>query len=101
MMNPPPLPLRLSNLTIAVSLLVVMQAECAASTMPEGMKGWWYFTGINSPDHYAPDPLTACRLTAENHMRTPLLAMRPTPGSLGNIMDCKYQTMLGVPKEGD
>lgn len=69
--------------------------------MPEGMKGWWYFTGVNSPDHYAPDPLTACRLTAENHMRTPLLDMRSTPGSLGNMMDCKYQTMLGVPKEGD
>lgn len=88
---------RLPAFSLAFSMIVAAQSASAHSAMPEGMKGWWYYTGVNTPDQYAADPLTACRLTAENHQKTPLLAMRPTPGGNGNVIDCMY-SLYGNPK---
>jgi hypothetical protein len=90
---------RFSAVSLALSMLCAAPYASAQAAMPEGMKGWWYYTGVNTPDQFAADPLTACRLTAQNHARAPLLAMRPTPGTNGVIMDCKYVVFL--PKEGD
>jgi RHS repeat-associated protein len=99
MMNYSPLTTRFSALTLTFSLSVVMPTA-HAEAMPEGMKGWTYFTGINSTQQYVSDPVEACTLSAENHMRSPLLAMRSTPGGTG-MLDCKYRHMLGVPKGGE
>lgn len=60
---------RLSRLTAcALALLLVVVAHCAQARQapPEGTKGWWYYTGLNSPGDYAADPITACKKNAQN-----------------------------------
>ncbi|MES2757632.1 MAG: RHS repeat-associated core domain-containing protein [Pseudomonadota bacterium] len=94
-----PLSARFSTFPLTFSMIVAAQAV-HAQAMPPGMKGWTYFTGINSTQQYVGDPVEACRRSAENHMRSPLIAMRSTPGASG-MLDCKYQHMLGVPKGGE
>lgn len=49
-------------LAFALALSMLCAAHCASAqpAMPEGMKGWWFSTGANTPDQFAADPLTAC-----------------------------------------
>lgn len=88
---------RLIATSLALSLAFAAQSIAAEPVLPEGMKGWWYFTGINGPERYAADPLTACKLTAQNHANAPLIAMRQMPGSNGPMMECKYKVFLPQP----
>jgi YD repeat-containing protein len=89
---------RLPSSLLAVSMLVATQGVAAEPALPEGMIGWWYYTGITSPAHFTADPITACALSAQNHFRTPLLAMRAMPGTNAPIMECQYASP-GSPKD--
>lgn len=40
---------RLQVSLLAVSVLVAPLGVCAETPMPEGMVGWWYYTGVNPP----------------------------------------------------
>ncbi|MDQ1924314.1 DUF6531 domain-containing protein [Massilia pseudoviolaceinigra] len=62
----------------------------AENSLPEGTLGWWYYSGATSPDHYAPDPITACQKGAWHHAREPLVAMRPWPARR-DAFDCSYR----------
>jgi RHS repeat-associated protein len=81
---------RLPSFLLAVSMTIAMPAVGAKPATPEGMVGWWYYTGVNTPDQFVADPITACAISAQNHFRAPLLAMRAVPGSNAPIMECKY-----------
>ena len=83
---------RLPIFLLASSIVVATQDVSAAQPMPEGMVGWWYYTGVNTPDQFAADPITACRLSAQNHFRAPLLEMRAMPEASAPIMECKYSS---------
>jgi YD repeat-containing protein len=86
---------------IAFSLAAVLISLAhGAQALPQGMVGWWYYTPLGFPDEFADDPITACKKTAENHMGTPLLAMRPL-GSSGKLMSCKYAHFIGSPNDGE
>jgi hypothetical protein len=65
--------LRLRTFSLALSLIVTAETVFAEPHMPEWTKGWWYYTGVNTPNQYAADPITACRFTAKNHAAAPLL----------------------------
>jgi RHS repeat-associated protein len=88
---------QLTATSFALSLAFAAHSIAAEPVLPEGMKGWWYFTDINGQARFAADPLTACTLTAQNHANAPLVAMRPMPGSNGLLMDCKYKVFLPQP----
>lgn len=80
-------------LVLAVATLASHKTH-AQQTMPEGMKGWWYYTHIGPGEQgYAADPVTACSNSAMNHMGTPLLAMRPN-ASGAPAYDCKYSHFM-------
>jgi hypothetical protein len=85
--------LRLLISLLAVAMIVATQGV-RAEPMPEGMVGWWYYTGVNTPDQFAADPITACRLSAQNHFSTPLLEMRAMPRTSAPIMECKYSSRI-------
>jgi YD repeat-containing protein len=85
---------QLTATSFALSLVFAVHSTAAEPVLPEGMKGWWYFTGITRPARFAADPLTACTLTAQNHAAAALEAMRPTPGGNGLMLDCKYKVFL-------
>ena len=91
---------RLTALVVAILLMAFAHPVHAQQTLPEGTKGWWYYTGVNSPGRYAPDPITACKKNAANQMGTPLLAMRPA-GDSGGVMSCKYAHFIGSPNDGE
>jgi RHS repeat-associated protein len=87
--------LRIAALRLPASffaLLITAQSAGAEPPMPEGMVGWWYYTGVNTPDQFAADSITACRLSAQNHFKAPLLEMRAMPGASAPIMECKYSS---------
>ena len=67
----------------------------AGEPLPEGVLGWDYFDGLFNYHAYAPDPVTACQLTAKNHMGTPLLAMRKAAFNAVQY-DCKYPHFMPV-----
>ena len=83
---------RLTAFAVATTLIAIPHY---AQALPEGTLGWWYFIAANSPGGYAADPVTACKHTAQNHMGTPLVAMRPGRNSSVS-MDCKYRHFLVV-----
>lgn len=62
---------------LAILLLAVAHLAHAQQDPPAGSKGWWYYINASSDGGYAPDPVSACKITAANHMGTPLLAVRP------------------------
>jgi RHS repeat-associated protein len=70
----------------------------AEQALPQGTKGWWYYINLSSPGGHTPDPISACKLTAKNHMGTPLLAIRPT-ASPSNLQ-CRYEHFIGEPDGG-
>jgi RHS repeat-associated protein len=92
MMNRRTVVLRWSICLLAVSMIVPTKGVRAEQPIPEGMVGWWYYTGVNTPDQFAADPITACRLSAHNHFRAPLLEMRAMPEASAPIMECKYSS---------
>lgn len=59
-------------------------------TMPEGTIGWWAYGAS-----YQPDPVSACSLTAQNHMGSVLVKMVPktitSPG-----YDCWYNHFINA-----
>jgi hypothetical protein len=74
---------QLTNRTIRrlyqIALIVlgsVSTAPSLAAPLPEGMKGWWYYTDGPTTQGYASNPVEACTLTAKNHYGTPLVDMR-------------------------
>jgi YD repeat-containing protein len=74
-------------------LLVLMTAgrvSAADTPLPEGTLGWWVFDWGKTV--YANSPAEACELTAQNHMGTHLVDMRPRSDSLW--FDCKYPNMI-------
>ena len=84
---------------ILVSGYLITACNCiAAGAAPEGTVGWWYYIhGARSG--YASDPVEACKLTAQNHMGTPLVAMRPfayeaSNGKKTTLQECKYSHSL-------
>ncbi|MDL2356484.1 MAG: hypothetical protein QFF03_14620, partial [Pseudomonadota bacterium] len=93
MMNRRRLLSRVNAFALATMFIAVPHCARAQQTLPEGTLGWWYYTTGTSPDGYAADPVTACKKTAQNHMGTPLIAMRPHSNS-SSILDCKYKHFL-------
>lgn len=82
--------------SMGLTVLAVYPTDVGAEVaMPEGTIGWYYYSGINYK--YAADPVEGCRLTAKNHMGTPLLDMRLNPSIPdGTRYDCKYSHFLKV-----
>jgi RHS repeat-associated protein len=80
------------------TLLVGTRGVCAETAMPEGMIGWWYYTGINGTPQYTADPVTACTLTAQNHGAAKLLGMRAMNGTNAPMLECKY-SLLNIPNK--
>lgn len=80
---------------LLISLLILQTfagVYAANSPMPEGMKGWWYYINIYS-NGYAATPEEACKLTAQNHMKTWLVDMEAVENFTFN---CKYPHFLVV-----
>ena len=82
------------------AFLVGTRGVCADTAMPEGMIGWWYYTGINGQAQYTSDPVEACRLTAQNHGAATLLGMRPMSGTNAPMLECRY-SLLNIPNKED
>ncbi|NHZ84141.1 hypothetical protein F2P44_33535 [Massilia sp. CCM 8695] len=80
----------------ALILLPLVLGRARAETgLPEGTLGWWYYSGVLSEAHYAPDPVTACQKGAWHHAREPLVAMRPYKDRR-DAFECAYR--WGPPK---
>lgn len=98
MKNCHPFAVRWRSLAVAICAIAYMASVHGEQALPEGSKGWWYFTFLNDVGHYTTDPITACQKTAQNHMGQPLVAMRPAIGSdNGAVFDCAYSHFIGAP----
>ncbi|MCE3605429.1 DUF6531 domain-containing protein [Massilia sp. P8910] len=83
-------------LRVMCLFLALLQGNAHAENgLPEGTRGWSYYTGVLGPDEFASDPLTACQKTAMKHMGRPLKTMRPHDGHR-DWYDCIYPHFLRV-----
>ena len=78
----------LLRLAVVAASLAGFTQNALADEMPEGMFGWWYLIAPGEAG-YAPDPVTACKLTAKNHHSTTLFDIKPY-GDAGTMFECKY-----------
>lgn len=86
-------PTKLLAICIVSASAGLTQETFAAEGQDDGVLGWWYYAP--GSDNYVADPVEACRRTAQNHMGTPLLDIRPG-GLPGLIYECKYQHFLAI-----
>src|SRR4051812_19823819 len=93
MPNNSPLLSRLCAFALFTTLIALAHTARAQQSLPEGSLGWSYYISFDKVG-YAADPVTACQNNAQNHMGTPLLAMRPY-GDKGTI-DCKYKSFINA-----
>lgn len=89
--------LKLLRLGVVSALIAGFSQNSLAEEMPEGMIGWSYFISLHVGG-YAADPVTACKLTARNHMNKALLDMQPTNES-GTFLKCKYLSAMEAVNE--
>lgn len=83
---------RIAKRLALCGMCLITLGQNAFAQMPEGTLGWWYLAPGSG--NYAPDPVTACQLTARNHMGTDLVEMRRHPTLVW--YDCKYPHFLNV-----
>jgi hypothetical protein len=82
-------------MVVAFMLMLAGRVSAADNALPEGTKGWWYYTGIFPPSGHVASPEEACRLNAKNHMGTALVDMS-APHGLELWIDCKYPHFLAI-----
>ena len=96
----PPHRLHRASISFIIAATLLHPAALAQETSAEGVLGWYYYNaGTFTPSGYAMDPVAACQNTAQHHMDTALVAMRPFVGRDGipakkPMYGCKYPHFL-------